>query len=255
MEKRARIICFLAAAVMALSITAACTAEKKRVISPNKMAVIVSELYMADQYVDFNAAYIASMDSVKLYDGVMARHGYTFEEYVSSVEYYLQKGDELQRIYSHAKRILNDKKKAITLKMSKSVTEYKQWWATDSIAKRDINDLWKEPYLRNINNLIFPEGKYLWIFTDTTEFDTPIHPIWWENIFNAPARADKSYPVLLRDYMLYKERTDTTASHTPRYINTNLEKLKRVPAENRDGAMKKIHPREKELIVSDKTLD
>lgn len=255
MDKRARIIYFLTATVIAISITAACTVEKKNVISPNKMAVIVSELYMADQYVDFNAAYIASMDSVKLYDGVMARHGYTFEDYVNSVEYYLQKGDELQRIYSHARRILNEKKNTVALKISKRTTEYKQWWATDSIAKRDINDLWKEPYLRNINNLIFPEGKYLWVFTDTTEFDTPIHHRWWDNIFNAPARADKSYPVLLRDYLLYNERMDTTSSHIPRYINTDLEKLKRVPAENRDGAMKKIHPKEKELIVNDKTLD
>lgn len=184
--------------------------ENKNVIPQKIMSAIISEMYLADKYIENIPEYRAQMDSLYLYEAVTARHGYTYNDYRTSVKYYLQKGDVLKKMHKKAKELLSQRQDRLNEIMTKEQGMEIDFWALDSLAEKDLNNLWKEPYLRTLQWLSMynkTEQSESWRFTDTTEADVPQNPIWWINNIRLQSAGyiDSIYPPLLKDYRIAEE--------------------------------------------------
>lgn len=184
--------------------------ENKNVIPQKTMSAIISEMYLADKYIENIPEYRAQMDSLYLYEAVTARHGYTYDDYRTSVKYYLQKGDALKKMHKKAKELLTQRQDRLNEIMTKEQGMEIDFWALDSLAEKDLNNLWKEPYLRTLQWLSMynkTEQSKSWRFTDSTAADVPQNPIWWINNIRLQRSGyiDSIYPPLLKDYIIAKE--------------------------------------------------
>lgn len=183
----------------------------KTIIPQKTMAGIIGDMYLADQYIEEHPEFRAQMDTLLLYEAVVMRHGYTFNDYRNSVEHYLQKGDALKKIHLRARKSIIKHRDELNEQLRRTPANRERWWAEDSIMTKHVNTLWKEPYLRNFKWLSGTSAKEEWNPTDSVAFDIPSNPIWWENTImantgNSPA--DSLYPILQRDYLIYTERIE-----------------------------------------------
>lgn len=194
--------------------------ENKNVIPQKTMSAIISEMYLADKYIENIPEYRAQMDSLYLYEAVTARHGYTYNDYHTSVKYYLQKGDALKKMHKKAKELLTQRQDRLNEIMTKEQGMEIDFWALDSLAEMDLNTLWKEPYLRTLQWLsMYSEAKQpeSWRFTDTTAADIPQNPVWWINNIRLQSAdyIDSIYPPLLKDYRIAKENDNAKNGNLP----------------------------------------
>lgn len=197
-------------AILLLILLSSCS-NKENVIPHKAMVNIIGDMYLADQYIEERPEFRAQMDSLLLYEAVAQRHGYTFDDYHTSIAYYLEQGDELKKMYLRARKNImkkRDELEKINQQANVEVAEREVTWMEDSLAGKHINNLWKEPYLRNHKWLSGTQAESRWRPTDSTAYDIPANAIWWKNTVDAnigrPA-ADTLYPVLQREYLIWKD--------------------------------------------------
>lgn len=188
--------------LLLLPVLFSCSKSEKNIIPEQELVQIVSEMYLADQYLENHETIRAMSDTLLVYDGIFAKYGYTFEDYKRTINVYLQDGNMMYKVYLKAQNILKKEKDRV-----RSILDYERgliidWWALDSLKKRVNSDLWKEPFLRSVKWLSREDEAAGWQFTDTTIQDIPQNPIWWENniFLNIPGNKDTLYTILTMDY-------------------------------------------------------
>lgn len=214
-------LCLAVTIIMAFT---GCSRSQEEKIPSDKMALIIADMYMADQFIALEPAYKGELDSVLLYETVMERYGYTFSDYMKAMEYYLQKGDMLKRIYTAAKENLIKRRDRLAI-INADLRSYNQ--AVETFEKKDLNQLWKEPDLRALYHLSGLEVKGKFSITDTTEADTPQNSKWWIYNINGYTVADSLYPPLVRGYLLRNEGNEYDYNNLPITMKNekNLGKL------------------------------
>ena len=197
-------------AILLLILLSSCS-NKENVIPQKAMINIIGDMYLADQYIEERPEFRGEMDSLLLYEAVAQRHGYTFDDYRTSVAYYIEQGDELKKMYLKARKNIlkrRDELEKINQQSRVMVSEREVTWMEDSLSDKHVNNLWKEPHLRNHKWLSGTKAENRWKPTDSTAYDIPANAIWWKNTVEANAgkpAADSLYPVLQREYMIWKE--------------------------------------------------
>lgn len=196
--------------LLLLVLLSACSKGDK-VIPAKAMVKIISDLYLADQYIERRAELRGQMDTLLLYEAVTQRHGYSFEDYTKSVEHYLEQGDEFKKMHLKARKELLKRKDEIQKQLDLQRSEESQreiTWMEDSLCGKHINNLWKEPALRNHKWLTSTAAKQDWSPTDSTAFDIPANISWWKTTLEAnagKAAADSLYPILTREHQIWKD--------------------------------------------------
>lgn len=193
-----------------------CSRSREEIIPSDKMALIVADMYMADQFIALEPAYKGDLDSALLYETVMERYGYTFPDYMKAMEYYLQKGDMVKRIHTAAKESLIKRRDRLAI-LNADLESYNR--AVELFEKKDLNQLWKEPDLRALCHLSRIKVMGEFSITDTTEADTPQNSKWWIYNINGYAIADSLYPPLVRDYLLKIEEEKHDYTNLATIIN------------------------------------
>ncbi len=223
--------------------------KNEQIIPPKTMSRIISEIYLADQYIEDNPKYRAQMDTTYLYEAITQKYGYTFHEYQMATRYYLQDGNSMKKIYIRARDFLTDRKKELTeiLKIEAAAKEH--YWAIDSANKRDINDLWKEPHVRNIYWLTSSDSikrSESWRFTDTTTFDTPQNALWWINNIRTHNYdyMNKTLPILTKDYVIRTGRSVAARTDIQRALEERM-RLNEETEKNRPEIKKETIQKEK----------
>ena len=189
--------------IMALT---GCSSSENDVIPSDKMSLIIADFYMSDQYIALEPAYKGEMDTTLLYETVTERYGYTFEDYLKAMEYYLQKGDMLKRIYTQAKERLIRRRDELAIQNAK-IESYNEALRFFEMKKAD--QLWKEPDLRAIYHLSGIKVKQEWDIRDTTTADNPQNSKWWIYNLTASRLADSLYPAIAREYLLNDKNSKT----------------------------------------------
>lgn len=201
---------FRVPALLLLILLTACS-KGDNVIPSKAMVKIIGDMYLADQYIECRPKFRAQMDTMLLYEAVAQRHGYSFEQYHNSVEYYLQQGDELKKIHLKARKELLKRRDEIQKQLESNRAEEAEreiTWMEESIIDKHVNALWKEPDLRNHKWLTSTAAKENWNPTDSVAFDIPANSIWWKNTIEAnagKAAADSLYPILTREHQIWKD--------------------------------------------------
>ena len=196
-------------AIILVILLLSCCKKDDSIIPKKHYAIILSEMYLADQYLEMNEKLRAKTDTLLLYEGIFNKYGFTYDDFRESTRYYLQDGDAMYKLHTKAKQLLIDAKDEVRRLIAIEEGKRIYWWALDSLGKHKVNDLWKVPYLRNVKWLSKSNEHIEWnFFKDTTEFDVPQNAIWWQNnvTLNIPGNKDTLYPILTKDYLIASER-------------------------------------------------
>jgi len=81
--------------------------SEEGIIGEKDMAVIISEIYLADQALETKPELKMQTDSILVYPAIMERNGYTLEMYEKSMRYYMQEGDSYSNILKAANILEN----------------------------------------------------------------------------------------------------------------------------------------------------
>ena len=86
-----------------------------KTIPQSKLPEIIAEIYLADKYVGTirHSSYSIHLDSLKIYEPVFNKYGYTGEDYKRSIEKYISRPKKLKIYYEEAKSILEKRKEDI----------------------------------------------------------------------------------------------------------------------------------------------
>lgn len=160
--------------------------SKENVISKNSMAEIVEEMYLADQYIKLNPDLMAQADSMAVYSPIIAKHGYTVEEYENSLRYYLQRTREYQQILEMAKASIEAQVEVIDeiqrKELAKGRRDFVKWWALDSVKAVKHSEFLYDKLLRGVRWLVLSdEIREPWKMCDSAVVDIPQNAEWWKN--------------------------------------------------------------------------
>ncbi|MCF0167664.1 MAG: DUF4296 domain-containing protein [Bacteroidales bacterium] len=81
--------------ILAVLAVAACSSSK--VIKPKKLYHIFYDMYLTDSYLDHSPDFRAMADTSAVYAAVLEKHGYTTDDFLSSLSYYIDKDPKALR--------------------------------------------------------------------------------------------------------------------------------------------------------------
>ena len=76
--------------------------RRSRVIPADKLVRIYHDMFLADQWLRDNQSARKVADTTLFFDPIFRRHGYTFEDYDRSVQYYLDHPEQYSKILDRA---------------------------------------------------------------------------------------------------------------------------------------------------------
>ena len=77
-------------------------------IPQRKMMNLYYEMFTIDQYITESPALRSQADSLSVYGGILERHGYTVEDYLAAVDYYLRKPESFARMMKKVQARINN---------------------------------------------------------------------------------------------------------------------------------------------------
>ena len=111
------IVCLVLAAVVSVS----CHKGPQR-IPRGEMVDIFSEMFMQDQFIRYDLDIRRVADTSLVYEGIFREHGYTTDDYLYSVRYYLSDPSKMTKIMEK----VTERFEALSLGMEGAVKDY-EW--------------------------------------------------------------------------------------------------------------------------------
>lgn len=90
---------------------ASCT--PKGIIPKGKMAAIKADMFLLDQYFGADRSMRHFIDTCAIYKPVFRSYGYTAEEYMASVDYYLTNSRDMAKVLEKTEKILKKREQKI----------------------------------------------------------------------------------------------------------------------------------------------
>ena len=113
MKKNGTIILFCI-----LTLAAACT--PRGIIPKNKMAAINAEMFLLDQYAGADRQMRRFIDTCAVYKPLLRSFGYTQEQYLASVDYYLDNSRDMAKVLDMTEKILKKREETILKNIEKN---------------------------------------------------------------------------------------------------------------------------------------
>lgn len=116
-----RLPAYLVVLALAVGLSLASCGKKERVIPREKMAEIYAEMYVLDQWLDENRSLRREADTSLVYAPVLDKYGYTYDDYLNSVNVYMKDPTRYSRILRRTSEILGSR--LTELKVEKKAQE------------------------------------------------------------------------------------------------------------------------------------
>lgn len=100
---------YLVVLALAVGLSLASCGKKERVIPKEKMAEIYAEMYVLDQWLDDNRSLRREADTSLVYAPVLDKYGYTYDDYLNSVNVYMKDPTRYSRILRRTSEILGSR--------------------------------------------------------------------------------------------------------------------------------------------------
>ena len=100
---------YLVVLALAVGLSLASCGKKERVIPKEKMAEIYAEMYVLDQWLDDNRSLRREADTSLVYAPVLDKYGYTYDDYLNSVDVYMKDPTRYSRILRRTSEILGSR--------------------------------------------------------------------------------------------------------------------------------------------------
>ena len=182
--------------------------ENKR-IPKNTMSDIYYDIFITDSYVkQDNMSLEGITDSIKVYEPIFEKYGYSSEDYISTVNYYLKQPVKLARILRKTKERLLTRKKELSDAIDFQNGIKRHWALLDSLNIFGADTIYGNAYYRALNNIFFK--------ADTAVLDTPtidstlISPKYnaFEYYSMLPSSADRNLSFILKSNLIDNKESD-----------------------------------------------
>ena len=123
------IFIILTAALLCLS---SCR-EKESIIPKDIMSQIYYDIYMTDEAVDVNYRLRRMADTMRVYEPIFNRYGYTTEDYNRSVNFYMERPDKFEDVFEGTKTMLEKRKAELNSILEAEGKRPRLWSLVDSL--------------------------------------------------------------------------------------------------------------------------
>ena len=123
------IFIILTAALLCLS---SCR-EKESIIPKDIMSQIYYDIYMTDEAVDVNYRLRRMADTMRVYEPIFNRYGYTTEDYNRSVNFYMERPDKFEDVFEDTKTMLEKRKAELNSILEAEGKRPRLWSLVDSL--------------------------------------------------------------------------------------------------------------------------
>lgn len=123
------IFIILTAALLCLS---SCR-EKESIIPKDIMSQIYYDIYMTDEAVDINYRLRRMADTMRVYEPIFNRYGYTTEDYNRSVNFYMERPDKFEDVFEETKTMLEKRKAELNSILEAEGKRPRLWSLVDSL--------------------------------------------------------------------------------------------------------------------------
>ena len=123
------IFIILTAALLCLS---SCR-EKESIIPKDIMSQIYYDIYMTDEAVDVNYGLRRMADTMRIYEPIFNKYGYTTDDYNRSVNFYLERPDKFEDVFEDTKTMLEKRKAELNSILEAEGKRPRLWSLVDSL--------------------------------------------------------------------------------------------------------------------------
>ena len=150
--------------ILVLALIAVTSCRPDNIIDRDDLADIFYDFYMVDRYVESTDQHDLG-DSVSIYIPILKKHGYTFDQYQATIDYYLHKPEELTKTFKLAESMLKERKEALDNYIAKEAKKHRRWKLLDSLDTYGDDNVKGNGYYRALRLLFFK--------SDTMEVTSP----------------------------------------------------------------------------------
>jgi len=205
--------------VLILSILAVLTlsCQKTATIPKETMVEIYYDMYLLDQSITRNR-YNQLADTLLIYQPIFERYGYTFEDYTSSVNVYLQRPDKFEKIFAEVKKRFESRIRHIEDSLSVADILNISRPIIDSLRALGSNPELTSPYYRALDIMFFSRDTSLlscYPVPDSAVLSTyklNAFELYEENPFSTAAIPGRSLVMLPDTSSTPRDTTKTVAS-------------------------------------------
>ena len=107
--------------------------DKEGLIPEDTMAQIYYDIYMTDEAVDVNYRLRRMADTMRVYEPIFNRYGYTTEDYNRSVNFYMERPDKFEDVFEGTKTMLEKRKAELNSILEAEGKRPRLWSLVDSL--------------------------------------------------------------------------------------------------------------------------
>lgn len=107
--------------------------DKEGLIPEDTMAQIYYDIYMTDEAVDVNYRLRRMADTMRVYEPIFNRYGYTTEDYNRSVNFYMERPDKFEDVFEETKTMLEKRKAELNSILEAEGKRPRLWSLVDSL--------------------------------------------------------------------------------------------------------------------------
>ena len=107
--------------------------EKESIIPKDIMSQIYYDIYMTDEAVDVNYRLRRMADTMRVYEPIFNRYGYTTEDYNRSVNFYMERPDKFEDVFEETKTMLEKRKAELNSILEAEGKRPRLWSLVDSL--------------------------------------------------------------------------------------------------------------------------
>lgn len=176
MKPRLSYISFLF--VLAVGLFASCSKDEAEIIPRGKLAKIYEEMLMTDQWIIKTPGVRMIADTSLVYEPILEKYGYTKEDYLATVDHYMNDPERFSRILRSTANHLEHRYKVLTRRKAEHEAAKAAAEAIKAldyiIPEKEMIYLFKEPFVHYYDSLTVSLDtlKAIYQFTDTPTSDT-----------------------------------------------------------------------------------
>ncbi len=182
------------------------------IIPKDDMSSIYYDIYITDNLIESRGKFRRMADTARVYEPIFNRYGYTTDDYLKSVDYYMEHPDRYLKILEETKRRLEVYKVRLEHRLEAETKSRKEWSLPDSLEIYTADSVSTSNYYRYLRMLLFKADStvYLSPVADSAfAKPIPMNPfqIFPDSVFNSD-----------RNFVFYKTmglRFDRPVRHRP----------------------------------------
>ena len=107
--------------------------DRKDIIPKGTMSKIYYDIYMTDEAVDANYGLRRMADTMRIYEPIFNKYGYTTDDYNRSVDFYLERPDKFEDVFEDTKTMLEKRKAELNSILEAEGKRPRLWSLVDSL--------------------------------------------------------------------------------------------------------------------------